>query len=162
MPYNRPIEERFWEKVQVGAPSECWEWTGTKASRLPYGLFRTSKDPADSPQGAHRVAWRLTYGAIPSEMFVCHRCDNPSCVNPDHLFLGTPADNLVDMRAKGRGPKPLRGDANPNAALSEASVRDIRDRVQGGTTQTALATEYNVSKQTVSLIVRRLRWKHVP
>lgn len=163
MPYKtaRNVEERFWAKVRVGTTSECWPWQGSRHNRLPYGLFRVSRDPRDSPKPAHRISWQLANGPIPAGMFVCHRCDNPPCVNPAHLFLGTPAENLADMRAKGRGPKPLRGENGTKAKLREDDVRNIRRRVAAGEMQKSLADEYGVSKAAVNLIVLRKNWKHV-
>ena len=102
------LAARFWAKVRRGAPSECWLWTAsTLGSSLPYGQFCLPRPLARGKQVhvyAHRVAWMLTYGAIPEGMNVCHRCDVAGCVNPNHLFLGSQADNLADCRAKGRMP----------------------------------------------------------
>src|SRR5689334_2841330 len=87
----------FWSYVEKG-PS-CWNWKGAR-TELGYGLI--SVPPHGRMMGAHRVAWALRHGAAPNDMFVCHKCDNPSCVNPDHLFLGTNSDNMRDCVAKGR------------------------------------------------------------
>lgn len=95
---TRPIAERFWEKVRKS--SGCWEWTAYR-NALGYGAIAYGKPRR--PVLAHRVAWELTHGAAPSpDVEVCHRCDNPSCVRPDHLFLGSHRDNMLDMIAKGR------------------------------------------------------------
>lgn len=92
------LAERFWAKVQKGPG--CWTWTGCRDDHG-YGMFRPYGRKA-SARRAHRVAWELTHGPIPAGMFACHKCDNPQCVRPAHLFLGTPADNAHDRDKKGR------------------------------------------------------------
>ena len=92
----KTLEERFWEKVCKGP--ECWEWTGATSGRLPYGhIYRNGRE-----QRAHRVSWEINRGQIPLGLSVLHRCDNPGCVRPDHLFIGTQSDNLKDAVSKGR------------------------------------------------------------
>lgn len=89
---------RFWDKVCFGQPDACWEWAGARKGSQGYGEFGVNRMPAT----AHRVAWELTHGPIPDGLFVLHRCDNPPCCNPAHLFLGTHQDNMADRDAKGR------------------------------------------------------------
>lgn len=99
MPHPRPVAERFWEKVAKAGPDDCWLWTDF-CDRDGYGRFRHS--PWRTMR-AHRIAWMLANGVqIDAGIFVCHTCDNPSCVNPAHLWLGTCGDNARDMAAKGR------------------------------------------------------------
>jgi len=95
---QRPLAKRFWEKVAAGDPDECWEWQG---SRHPfgYGTINVQRRPVT----AHRIAYQFAHGDVPAGLYVLHHCDNPPCVNPAHLFLGTAKDNTEDMMAKGRG-----------------------------------------------------------
>lgn len=171
--------DRFWSKVDVRGPDECWPWTAAK-SRLGYGQFApTPKGPGKYQTTAHRWAWMITAEeAAPRGMHICHRCDNPGCCNPRHLFLGTPKENTADMMRKGRRVAPsttnrargerhaskvhpecvLKGEAHPQAKLTETEVRAIRRSTRPGV---RLAEEYGVSNVTISHIRRRLIWRHV-
>jgi hypothetical protein len=116
----KTLEERFWSKVDVCGPDECWEWT---AYRLPAG-YGTFGRPTTT---THRIAWQLTNGPIPEGMFVCHKCDNPPCVNPAHLFVGTQQDNLRDMWSKGRAEATRQaGKRNMVAALAALTAEQRR------------------------------------
>jgi hypothetical protein len=147
------LQERFWEQVDPRDSRRCWEWQG---SRYPshYGRIRA----AGTSYRAHRVAWTLFYGEIPSGMFVCHTCDNPPCVNPSHLFLGDSAANHKDMEAKGRN---ARGEIHGRAKLTNHDVQIIRARWINGAGVVALAAEYGVSHSRISEIVHRKVWTHV-
>jgi hypothetical protein len=151
----KPVS-RFWSKVDKSG--DCWLWTAF-VDDCGYGRFRpTSKS---SMNMAHRHAWMLTYGPIPEGLLVCHRCDNPACVNPDHLFLGTHAENMTDMASKGRSRDSF-GEQNPRAKLTENTVREIRARyAAGGITLKQLGAEYSVSDQAVWRLVHRKSWRHL-
>jgi hypothetical protein len=115
--------------------------------------------------GAHRAAWLVTHGEIPEGQEVCHRCDNPPCCNPAHLFLGSHAENVQDSFSKGRGaanlPRDNRGAKNGRARLTEASVNEIRARY-GSVTARQLATELGVSIYTVRAVAQNRIWRHLP
>jgi hypothetical protein len=116
---------------------------------------------------AHRASWAFHFGYPPDDQFVCHRCDNPACVRPDHLFLGSNADNMRDMVAKGRHSsvtKPelvLRGESNGNAVLTEHDVRQIRAMGESGAKRLGLAKHFGISLAQVKNILRRKQWAHV-
>lgn len=153
----RPIEERFWEKVDIPHGGfGCWEWTSTMLSNG-YGRFRIGR----KNQLAHRVAWALVHGDYPEDQ-VCHHCDNRKCVNPAHLFSGTARDNSHDMYLKGRNIVIL-GEDNPQSKVTEGGVKNIRRRasIGGFGIIKKLAREYGVSHSAISLIVSRKTWKHM-
>ncbi len=161
---RRPIKERFWEKAKIGPPDECWEWQRC-VHKPGYGRFRLY----GSTEGAHRVAWMLSYGPIPPEMQVCHHCDNRRCVNPKHLFLGTVKDNVADMTSKGRAhyQKPgfhstTTGEDNGWSKLTSDRVIEIRKAYDSGTeTGVSMAERFGVSQTTISKVGRRETWRHV-
>lgn len=150
--------ERFWSKVRRGAPTECWEWTGPK-HRQGYGHFYLN----GGNQLAHRVAYALTSSTDPGDGTVCHSCDNTSCVNPAHLWLGDQADNVHDMLRKGRGnfSNARRGAESPFAKLNEDRVRELRRLKAGGATYDQLAEMFGVHRITVANAVKRKTWRHV-
>jgi hypothetical protein len=148
------LEERFWKHVLFG--DTCWEWVGCLYEGG-YGMIRVD----NRNRRAHRIAWLLTYGEIPAGQLVCHKCDNPPCVRPSHLFLGTDADNMRDKRLKGRA-RWHRGHANGMAKLTDALVSDIRNGSVSGLSYRALARVYGLHYTTVGEIVRRKIWAHLP
>lgn len=138
----------------VARPDGCWEWT---ASRRPngYGQFKLG----DRVGYAHRASYTLFVGAIPVGMFVCHRCDNKACVNPEHLFVGTAADNMADMAAKGRGRKTgSRGERNGRAILTAEQVVSIREALNAGAVGLRLAEAYGVGPTAISRIRSGRAW----
>lgn len=153
-PPRRSIKERFWERVIRANEADCWTWTGA-IKGFGYGHMLV----AGRMQSAHRISYEMHVGPIPPRMFVCHRCDNPRCVNPAHLFLGNNQDNVRDMLTKGRHYAPgAKGERNGHAKLDEASVRAIRSSTERNA---ALAARHNVSIITVQRIKRGSAWAHI-
>ena len=148
--------ERFWRKV-VKTDDGCWIWTAARSPRG-YGAFGRGSREARVIL-AHRFSWEQANGPIPDGLCVLHRCDNPPCVNPAHLFLGTRTDNNRDMHAKGRA-NPPRGERHPRARLTEEKVREIRRLAAAGISQRQIARMFGVSKGAVASVVTR-QWKHV-
>jgi hypothetical protein len=139
----------------------CWFWTGAK-NELGYGYI----DVQGRQSLAHRVSYELQIGPIPAGLLVLHECDNPSCINPTHLTVGTQSKNMRDKLKRGRANNP-RGEAHwmygkseglPSAKLNWKSVREIRERYASGEVQTALAAKYGVGQGTISSIVRNETW----
>lgn len=153
------LSDALWQRVDKSG--DCWIWTGSRHV-FGYGTIRSF----DQNVLCHRLAWESTYGPIPEGMAVCHKCDNPPCCRPEHLFLGTLADNNRDRAAKGRGAKahrhPSPGMANGNAVLTDAAIRDIRSTyAKGGISQQAIAEQYGVSQPLISRIVLKKGWRHI-
>lgn len=156
---QRPVTERFWKYVTRGAADECWLWQGSLTAEG-YGVI--SRGPGQKLVYAHRLSYEIHNGTFPAAFCVCHTCDVRSCVNPSHLFLGTIADNNLDMFAKGRDVQnPKFGAANHSAKLTEDQVRAIRDLYAQGMSQTELSRMFSVSQSNISDIVRRNIWRHV-
>jgi hypothetical protein len=152
--------KRFLMRVDVRGKDECWPWTGSRnlARGKPwYGQWTPAGDMA--PELTHRAAYRLFVGLIPDGQFVLHKCDNPVCVNPAHLFLGSQADNVKDMWTKKRGnPGTSRGEKHGMSKLTAEIVEEIRKSTSHGT---ELAAKYGVSRVTISEIRTRKTWRHV-
>lgn len=136
----------------------CWEWIGWK-DKDGYGVASYRFDGTHERR-ARRIAWIVNFGSIPKRMLVCHRCDNPSCVNPQHLFLGSNQDNVTDMMVKGRN-KPVRGEQAKMAKLSEKDVLKIRALHEAGFVQRRIAEQFGVGFQAINKIVLRQRWVHL-
>jgi hypothetical protein len=153
-------EERFWSHVNKHGPipppdkncdDPCWEWTGTKLGN--YGRFGKGEKNRDL---SHRHAYKLLRGDIPKGMFVCHKCDNRACCNPNHLFLGTAADNVADMISKGRSKFP-----NRNTLLTKEVVLAVRAlRESKNLSYKELAIMFSITKSAVAHIIKRRTWKH--
>ncbi len=159
-----PRQPRFDSKWIPDPTSGCWLWTAS-VDRNGYGWFQNGVGRAAK---AHRISHELHVGPIPRGLNVCHKCDVPGCVNPDHLFLGTHKDNVDDKVQKGRQAKGdainrnrrvARGERNGNSKLKAVDVKEIRRRYAGGgITQAQIGSEYNVSQVLIGKIVRNESW----
>lgn len=147
--------ERFWSHVD--RTTDCWNWT--LSLNHGYGQFWFG----GKRWIASRLAWTLTFGPIPFDQFVCHRCDNPKCVRPEHLFLADQFANLLDMRAKKRGFSfPVRrGVFNNKTDMSDDDVREVRRRYASGEGYRPIARDYGVWHTTIASIVKRKTWRHI-
>lgn len=139
--------ERFWPKVEVLGPQDCWLWTGCRGKKG-YGKFYADGHNVQ----AHRFSYLLAFGPIPEGKLVLHECDNPPCVNPLHLKLGTCADNTADMVRKGRSPH------REGIKLTARQVLKIREEHKADANRDSLATRFGVTPQHIGRIVRKTRW----
>lgn len=144
----KSLEKYFWGNVQK--TSTCWLWRG--------GPWYGEACYAGKRYSAHRLSYEFAYGPIPDGLVVCHACDTPACVRPDHLFLGTSADNSHDMAAKGRS---AWGERNANVRLCVADIIEIRRASAAGVSNAELGRRYGVTAAAIYLIVYRKNWQHV-
>jgi hypothetical protein len=169
MSYNKgTLEERFWQKVDKDDEASCWEWRATK-NNMGYGMLHSKSHGRKIL--AHRVSYEIhNPEPIQEGMIVQHRCDNPGCVNPVHLELGTMKTNYHDMVAKGRRkiawnptniPPHYEGSAHPSSKLTEQNAIAIRERVANGESRRALSREYLIDRKTIYDLLRRKIWRHV-
>jgi hypothetical protein len=157
--------ERFWKKVDVPEdwkehPEKCWEWIGGLHGDLGYGQFFLSK-PKKTTITAHRYSYQIYFGSIDnSELFVCHTCDNPKCVNPNHLFLGTAQDNNKDRDNKNRN---IKGSQVNTSKFTEESVLEILSGILNNTYTNInqIKSKYNITTRPITKILKRLSWKHL-
>ena len=149
------VEERFWPKV-AKSDTGCWLWTGARSHKS-YGELQVFE--LGRPVAAHRISWILHFGPIPPGKLVCHHCDNPPCVRPDHLFLGGKKENALDMVAKRPWPPVIsKGEDHGGAKLTAQQVSEIRERFMP---LDRLAGEYGVTKSTIWSIVNHRTWRHI-
>ena len=151
--------KRMLECRTVKHKNKCWEWTGL-VTRWGYGELTLGGKKSPKKHNAHRVAWMIYRGDIPNGLLVCHGCDNRLCTNPDHLFLGTPNDNMQDMIKKGRS-NFLKGDKCPWAKLNEATVLLILKDLEIGMNCHQVGKKYDIDRRQISDIKRGRRWGHV-
>jgi hypothetical protein len=146
------IPNHFWAKVDIKGPDECWPW---EAGKMHFGHGSYAVYRKGIP--AHRMAYKLAKGEMKSDQVVCHKCDNPPCCNPNHLFLGTKADNTLDRDRKNRQ---ARGERCGNSKLTLSQVQEIRELYATGQyTHEALSKTYRCSDRNISDIVRFRTWK---
>ena len=160
LPLQEKAKQRFHRYVdKSGGPDACWPWTGYKGKKKLncYGMIHVSR-PRRLLR-SHRIAYALETGVDPGELYVLHKCDNPPCCNPDHLFLGTQQDNSDDMARKGRSPKNDRkGSKNSRAVLNLADVTQIKRLIGQGFTNVAIAPPFGVTHSLISAIRRGKIW----
>lgn len=148
------IEERLEKYIAIDLETGCWNYIGC-LNEHGYGIFGI----LNKTYLAHRVSWKLYVGEIPKGLHVLHHCDNPRCINPEHLFLGTPKDNALDKVSKDRQTK---GEVNGGAKLTDEQAAEIRFLAALGVeTQEKLARRFGVSQPTVSFILSGKTWRHV-
>ncbi len=146
---------RFWRLVHVRSPEECWEWQGARNAKG-YGDFHRGEG---KHLMAHQFSWLTAHGRFSAfGGVIMHACDNPPCVNPQHLTIGTMSDNQQDMARKGRA---ARGERSGLARLTNEKVRTIRQRLEAGMVHKAIAEEFGVSREQIGHIARGTAWKHV-
>lgn len=156
--FEQSVED-FWSNVDssnLGNPLLCWNWVGYFTTRN-YGQLNFQ----GRKMRAHRASWVVHNGAIPEGLSVCHRCDNPSCVNPNHLFLGTQLDNMADAAAKKRFPD-RKGVKCNSSKLIDADIPQIFQLHKQGEVPRKIAFRYSVGRATIQRVLSRKAWSHVP
>lgn len=156
MNYTEKDIARFWSKVDIKSEDECWNWLSYK-DKDNYGGFTIRFNEKYYTYKCHRISYTLNKGNILEGMCVCHACDNPSCVNPKHLFMGTIQENVTDMVNKNRQAK-LKGEKQNGAKLTEKQVLEIRN---SNFTYKELANKYGVSRGYIGHIKNRRNWSHI-
>lgn len=149
--------ERFWSKCEKS--DGCWNWTAYR-QKHGYGVFKISRERGTVL--AHRFSYEIAKGDIPEGMCVCHTCDNPACINPDHLFLGSHAENMRDMAKKGRwGEARARGESHGLAKLRDVEVRRVKLLLGIGVNQKRIGAVFGITQGAVSLIAVGKTYTHV-
>ncbi len=148
---NFDADKWFWKYVDKRSDNECWEWVGYKTHK---GYGQISRWAGIPRSNAHRVSYKIHFGEIGEKILVCHKCDNRKCVNPEHLFLGTPKENMHDKINKNRS-------ASTGRLLNKNIVLDIRNLRENGVKYKELAERYNVSQNTIYDICKVNTWKNL-
>ena len=155
--YPESTLKRFWSKVKLGSPDECWEWQASK--KFGYGKYYRIGGGYDR---AHRIAWQMVNGPIPEGLLILHKCNNPACVNFTHLYLGTHKDNARDRTEHGVWIENRpRGSQHGNSKLTESDVLEIRKLYNKGIGSRALGRIFKITKTQILNIVNRRQWKHL-
>lgn len=152
---RKSVQDKFNSQIKINVVTGCHEWQGY-CDKDGYGRFRFG----GKKQRSNRVMWLLIHGEIPDNLFVLHHCDNPKCVNIDHLWLGTHLDNMADRNKKNRQAHTV-GNMNNSAKLTEKDVKEIRLLLRSGIFQETIAKEFNVTQQLISRIRNKKAWKHL-
>ena len=154
------LAQRYWAKVDIGEPDECWPWTGATSggnnNPIKYGCIRVS----GRTLRAHRVGWELAHRESPGDSVVRHVCDYPLCQNPSHLLLGTDTDNMRDMYERGRN-RHLRGEGHPRSKLTVEMVKEIRALYKSGVTKSAISRELGIPRRTAHDVLIGRTWSHI-
>lgn len=151
--FDNDFVTRF--EAKLDKSGDCWLWTASLAGKG-YGQMKLPKQRKQ--EYAHRLAYMIYKGAIPDGIQVCHKCDNPRCCNPEHIFLGTSSDNHLDMKEKNRH---LYGEKNSQAKLSDTKISQIKKCIDSGMSQSIIAKAFGIHQTTVSKINRGCRWQHI-
>lgn len=151
--------EKYQTKFTMAGPDECWPWQEKSRDKDGYGILSWRHEGKHNTVRAHRWGFEAQVRPLEPGEVVLHSCDNPPCQNRSHWSAGSPADNMADMKAKGRGTGPGRGENHFRTTLKQEQVEEIRRRyAAGGISQQKLGNEFGVSRECVSKIVRRVRW----
>jgi hypothetical protein len=149
-------KRRFWNKVDIKETNDCWNWKASFRNKEKYGSFSIDK----TNYQAHRISWIISFGDIPDGLIVCHKCDNKSCCNPNHLFIGTVSDNNCDKFNKCRE-YVRRGTDHTNSKISEDSLKAIRLMLSNKISQRKIAKLFKVSQGCIAHINKGLTYKEI-